>query len=113
MLPTPFSLSTDQRQKRSLAQDVISFLNNIMFQYTNPLSFETEPHYIHTTPLVREHCDSYLYYFRNKTIEIIPSKTRFQIIFNPVHGINTGTCCRTIHPQNITLSIHDACPQKL
>ena len=44
MLPTPFSLSTDQCQKRSLTQDVIPFLNNIIFQYTNPFSFETEPH---------------------------------------------------------------------
>ena len=47
MLPLPFSISTDQRQKRSLTQDVIPFLNNIIFQYTN-LSFETEPILIHT-----------------------------------------------------------------
>ena len=47
MLPPPFVLSRDQRQKRSLPQDVIPFLNNITFQYTNPLSFETEPHNIH------------------------------------------------------------------
>ena len=43
MLPTPFLLSSDQHQKRSLTQDVIPFLNNIILQYTNPLSFETEP----------------------------------------------------------------------
>ena len=42
---------------------------------------------------------------RYKTIEIIHSQNLFQIIFNPVHGINTGTYCRTIHPQNLTLSI--------
>ena len=64
MLPTPFLLSTDQRQKRSPTQDVIPFLNNIIFQYTNPLSFETEAHAIHTVPLIQEHCDSYLYYFQ-------------------------------------------------
>ena len=91
MLPTPFSLSTDQAQKRSLTQDVIPFLNTIVFQYTHPLSFETQPHNIHTFPLIREHCDSCLYYFRYKTIERTPSQTPFQIIFNPVHGINTGT----------------------
>ena len=44
MLPPPFLLSTDQRQKRSLTQDLITFLNNIVFQYTNPLSFESETH---------------------------------------------------------------------
>ena len=62
MIPPPFVLSTDKRQNRSLIQDVISFLNNLIFQYTNPLPFETEPHTIHTIPLAREHCDSYFYY---------------------------------------------------
>ena len=60
MLPPPFSLSTDQRQKRSVTQDVIPFLNNIIFLYTNSLSFETEPQNIHTIPLIREYCDSYV-----------------------------------------------------
>ena len=31
MLPTPFLLPTDQRQKQSLTQDVIQFLNTIIF----------------------------------------------------------------------------------
>ena len=107
MLPTPFTLTTERRQNRSLIQDVTLFLNNIIFQYTNPLLFETEPHTIHTIPLAREHCDSYLYYIRNKTLEITASQSPFQIIFNPDKGINTGTYYRTIHPQNITLSIQD------
>ena len=107
MLPTPFALSTEKRQNRSITQDVTPFLHNIIFQYTNPLPFETEPHTIHTIPLAREHCDSYLYYIRYKTLEITPLQKPFQIIFNPVKGINTGTYYRTIHPQNITLSIQD------
>ena len=86
MLPTPFLLSTEQRQKRSHTQNVIPFLNNIIFQYTNPLPFETEPHIIHTIPLAREPCDSHLYYIRFKTLEITPTKTPFQSIFNPVHA---------------------------
>ena len=48
MLPPPFVLSTEKRQNRSLTQDIKPFLNNIIFQYTNPLLFETEPHTIHT-----------------------------------------------------------------
>ena len=68
MFPTPFLLSSEQRQKRSLTQDVIPFFNNLIFQYNNPLSFETEPHSIHTIPSIREHYDSYLYYFRYKTL---------------------------------------------
>ena len=107
MLPSPFAISRDQRQKRSLTQDVIPFLNNITFQYTNPLSFEAEPRNINTIPLLREHCDSYLYYFRYKTTKITHSQNPFQIIFNPVHGINPGTHYRTIHTQNINLSIQD------
>ena len=78
-----------------------------MFQYTNLLSFETEPHNIHTIPLAREHCISYLFYFRYRTLEITPSQTPFQFLFNPVRDMNTGTNYRTIHPQNITLTIKD------
>ena len=63
MVPPPFVLSTDKRQNQSLIQDATPFLNNIIFQYTNPLPFETDPHTIHTIPLARERCDS-LYYIR-------------------------------------------------
>ena len=107
MLPPPFALSTEERQNRSFTQGVIPFLSNIIFQYTNTLPFETEPQTKHIIPLPREHCDSYLYYIRYKTLEITPSQSPFQIIFNTVKGINTGTYYRTIHPQNITLSIQD------
>ena len=53
MLPPPFLLLSDQRQKHSLTQAVIPFLNYIILQYTNPLSFKTGLHHIHTIPLVR------------------------------------------------------------
>ena len=107
MLTPPFTLSAEKRHDRSLTQDVTPFLNNLIFQYTNPLPFETEPHTIHTIPMAREHCDSYLYYIRYKTLEIIPSQNPSQVMFNAVKGMNTGTYYRTIHPQNITLSIED------
>ena len=107
MLPPPFALSTEKRQNRSLIQDVTAFLNDIIFQYTNPLPFETEPHTLHTIPLAREHCDSYPYYIRYKTLEITSSQNHFQDIFNPVKGVSPGTYFRTIHPQNITLSIQE------
>ena len=107
MLPSPLALSAEKRQNRSLTQDVTPFVNNLIFQYTNPLPFETEPHTIHTIPLVREHGDSYLFYIRYKTLEITTSQNSFQVIFNPVKEINTGTYYRTIHPQKVTLSIKD------
>ena len=73
MIPTPFTFTTEKRQNRSLIQDVTPFLNNIIFQYTNPLLFETEPYILHTIRLVRELSDSYLYYIRYKTLDITPS----------------------------------------
>ena len=91
MPPPPFALTTEKRQNRSLIQDVTPFLHNIIFQYTNPLPFETEHHKLHIIPLAREHCDSYLYYIRYKTLEITSSQTLFQVVFNPVKGISTGT----------------------
>ena len=77
MFPTPLLLSSDQPQKRSLTQDVIPFLNNINFPYTNSPSFGTEAHILHIIPWIRQHCDSYLFYFRYKTLEITPSQTKF------------------------------------
>ena len=77
MLPTTYTLTTEKRQNRSLIQNVTPFLNNIIFQYTNPLPFETEPHTVHTIQLAREHCDSYLYYIRYKTFEMTSSQTLF------------------------------------
>ena len=100
MLPTPFLLSSDQRQKRSLTQDVTAFVKNHHFQYTNLLSFDSEARSIHTIPSIREHCGSYLYYFQYKILETVTSQAPFQIIFNPVQGINTRTFYMTIHPQN-------------
>ena len=53
MLPTPFQCSTaPTRNVRSITQDISPFLQNLIFQYTNPLPFETEPHSIHTIPLL-------------------------------------------------------------
>ena len=106
MIPTPFTVTTDKRQNRSLIQDVTPFLQNIIFQYTNPLPFETEPHILHTIPLIREHCYSYLYYIHYKTLDITPSQIPFQVIFNPVKGINSGTFYRTIHPLSILLFLY-------
>ena len=107
MLLPPFLLSPQHRSARSVTQDVIPFLNNLIFLYTNQLSFETGAQSIHTLPLLREHLDTYLYYFRYKTLEITSPQQPFQIIFDPIQDINSGTYFRTIHPRNLTLSIQD------
>ena len=108
MLPTPFQCSTaPTRNVRAITQYVNPFLHNLFFQYTNPLPFETEPHSIHTIPLLREQLDSYLYYIRYRTYEITSSQTQFQIIFNSVENVNKGIYYRTIYPQSIQLTIQD------
>ena len=57
--------------------------------------------------MLREHLDAYLSYFRYKTLEITQSQQPFQVIFNPIPGINNGTFYRTIHPRNLTLPIQN------
>ena len=108
MLPTPFQFSTPPtRNIRSITHDINFFLQSLIFQYTNPLPFEFEPHPKHTIHLLREYIDSYRYYIRYKTCEITPSQTQFQVIFNPVENVNTGICYRTICPQNIQTTIQE------
>ena len=66
-----------QRQIRSLTQDVIPFLHNIIFQYTNPLPFETQLHPTQTKPILREHAVSCSFYFRYKKLDKTSSQTPF------------------------------------
>ena len=107
-MPTPFQCSTaPTRNEQSITTDINPFLQNLIFQYTNPLPFEAEPHSIHTIPLLREYRDSYRYYIRYTTYEITPSQTHFQVIFNSVENVNTGIYYITIYPQNIQLTIQD------
>ena len=63
MFPTPFIISSQQRQTRSFTQDEIPFLHNLIFQHTLPVPFETEAHSLHTIPILREIAGSYLCYF--------------------------------------------------
>ena len=51
MLPPPFVLSTEKGQNRSLIQDVTPLLTSSFS--TQIHSRHTEPHTIHTIPLVR------------------------------------------------------------
>ena len=64
-------------------------------------------HSLHTSPLVREQLDPYLYYIRYKTLDINASQNPFQITFNPVQNNNYGTFYRTVCAQSIPISIKD------
>ena len=62
LVPPPFRIENISRSKRHINKDLIPFLENIMYNYTNSLDCEQEPHTITSFTLIREHLDSYLYY---------------------------------------------------
>ena len=107
LIPPPFRITDISRSKRSIKNDLIPFLENIIYNYTNPLDCEQEPHTITSFPLVREHLDSYLYYIYHKKYVITSDIPSFQIIFNPVPNINTNVFRRTITPQNVHSDIEE------
>ena len=70
MLPTLFQCSSaPTRNVRSITQENNPFLQNLIFQYSNPIPFGTEAYSIHTIPLLREHLDSYFFYIRDETLK--------------------------------------------
>ena len=81
------------------------FLQNIISNYTQLLPFENEPHTIETTPLTREHLDTYLFYIRYKVLTITTEYPPFQISF-PQQRLNSSHIYRrTINPINLQVPI--------
>ena len=81
------------------------FLQNIISHYTQPLQFENEPRTIETIPLIREHLDTYLFYFRYKVVTITAEYPAFQISF-PQQRLNSSRIYRrTINPINLQVPI--------
>ena len=87
LVPPPFSLDNTSRNARAIKSDLIPFLQNIRYNYANPLECEKETDTITSFPLVRDHLDAYLYYIYHKKYSVTLAKPSFQIIFNPVPGI--------------------------
>ena len=46
LIPSPFRVEIISRSKRHINKDLIPFLENIIYNYTNPLDCEQEPHTI-------------------------------------------------------------------
>ena len=61
--PLPFETPVNKNAK-IVKLELNPFLQNIISYYTQPLPFENEPHKIETIPLIREHLDTYLFYYR-------------------------------------------------
>ena len=57
--PSPFEIPNIKNAK-VVKTEIKTFLNNIVYNYTKPLSFENEPYSLETTPLIRGHLDTYL-----------------------------------------------------
>ena len=66
LIPPPFKIENISRSGRAIKNDLIPFLENIIYNYTNPLDCEHETHTITSFPLIREHLHSYLYYIHYK-----------------------------------------------
>ena len=79
LIPLPFALNTSHRITREISHTLIQFLNNLIYNSTTPRSFETYPEDIYTTPLIREHHDSYLYYI--DTGSLLPNLKNIHFLF--------------------------------
>ena len=55
--PSPFEI-TYIRNANEFKTEMKPFLHNIVHNYTQPLSFENEPHSLETIPIIREHLDT-------------------------------------------------------
>ena len=59
--PSPFEIPYI-KNANLVKLEMKPLLYNIVYNYTRPLSIENEPHTLETSPLIREHLDSYLFY---------------------------------------------------
>ena len=78
--PSPFEISHIKNAKVVKAE-IKPFLHNIVYNYTQPLSFENEPYGLKTIPLIREHRDTYLFYVRHRSTTASTDYPSFQITF--------------------------------
>ena len=104
LLPLPFAPNPSQRITRDISHTLLQFLNNLIYNSTTPLSVETFPEDIYTTPLIREHHDSYLYYIATKSLLPTSDEPPFSIPFtSPTNHCDTFQ--KNIHPNNIQIPI--------
>ena len=104
LIPLPFVFNTSQRVTRDISQTLTQFLNNIIYNSTTPLSFETYPEDIYTIPLIREHHDSYLYYIETHSLVANSEEPLFSIPFTSFTN-RSDTFRKNIYPNNIYISI--------
>ena len=84
-----------------------TFLHNIVYNYTQPLSFENEPYSLETIPLIREHLDTNLFYIRHRTTTASTEYPSFQITFPQQETSYIQTYRRAINPINLQIPIKE------
>ena len=104
LIPLPFVFNTSQRVTRDISQTLTQFLNNLNYNSTTPLSFETYPEDIYTIPLIREHHDSYLYYIDTHSLVANSEEPPFSIPFTSSTN-RSDTFRKNIYPNIIYISI--------
>ena len=104
LIPLPFVFNTPQRVTRDVSQTLTQFLNNLIYNSTTPLSFETYPEDIYTAPLIREHHDSYLYYIETHSLVLNSEEPPFSIPFTSLKN-RSDTFRKNIYPNNIYIPI--------
>ena len=104
--PPPFEIPNIKNAK-VVKTEIKPFLNNIVYNYTKPLSFENEPYSLQTIPPIRDYLDTYLFYIRHRSTTISTEYPAFQITFLQQEISPTQTYRRTINPINLQIHIKD------
>ena len=104
--PSPFEIPNIKNVK-VIKTEIKPFLQNIVYNYTKPLSFENEPYSLEIIPLIRELLDTYLFYNFYKSTTVSTEYPSFQITFPQQETSSTQTYRRTINPINLQVHIKD------
>ena len=99
--PSPFEIPS-VKNANVVKTEINPFLHNIVYNYTQPLSFENEPYSLETIPLIREHLDTYLFYIRHRSTTASTEYPSFQITF-PQSETSIQTYRRTINPISLQI----------
>ena len=111
MNPSTVSLSPFQisyiKNAKLVKLELKPFLQNIIYNYTQPLPFENERFTLETVPLIREHLDTYLFYIRYRVTDFNTGYPTFQISFPQQGSSSHQIYRRTINPINLLTPIKE------
>ena len=91
------------KNEKVVKTEIKPFLHNIVYNFTQPLSFENKPYSLETIPLMREHLDTYVFYIRHRSTTASTEYPFFQITFPQQETSSIQTYRRTINPINLQI----------